>query len=80
MSLVKMENVQFAYEKDTPILSDINLDIEPGEAVGLIGANGVGKSTLMKLLVGLCDNYQGSVEIQGISVEKQNIEDRKSVV
>lgn len=46
-------------------LRDINLHIEPGEAVGLIGSNGSGKSTLLKMLTGVMYPYAGKLEVRG---------------
>ncbi|MEU8136776.1 ABC transporter ATP-binding protein [Streptodolium elevatio] len=46
-------------------LRDINLHIEPGEAVGLIGSNGSGKSTLLKMLTGVMYPYAGKIEVRG---------------
>ena len=51
--MIEFQNVSFAYEKGRPVLRDLSFRIEDGEAVGLIGANGAGKSTVMKLLLGL---------------------------
>ena len=52
--MIRFENVTFEYEKGKPVISDVSFTIEKGENVGLIGANGAGKSTIMKLLLGLC--------------------------
>ena len=51
--MIEFQNVSFAYEKDRPVLRELSFRIGDGEAVGLIGANGAGKSTVMKLLLGL---------------------------
>lgn len=55
------------------MLSDINLKIDENESVGIIGANGVGKSTILKLLVGIELGYEGEILIDGIKVEKKNL-------
>jgi lipopolysaccharide transport system ATP-binding protein len=47
------------------VLRDINFEVEPGEAVGLVGANGAGKSTLLKLITGTTKASEGAVEFQG---------------
>jgi ABC-type bacteriocin/lantibiotic exporter with double-glycine peptidase domain len=51
--MIEFRNVSFAYEKGKEVLHDMSFRIEKGESVGLIGANGAGKSTIMKLLLGL---------------------------
>ena len=51
--MIEFENVSFAYERDHPVIENLSFRIEDGESVGLIGANGAGKSTIMKLILGL---------------------------
>ena len=65
--------ISFAYEKEKEILSDITFHVKEREAVGLIGANGVGKSTLLKILVGLNLGFTGTVTIDGILLEKRSL-------
>lgn len=69
--MISFEHVSFAYDADRPVLQDINLRIEKGESVGIIGANGTGKSTMMKLLLGLLP-YDGTITVDGMPVEKKN--------
>ena len=47
--MIQFEKVTYAYEKGKTVLSEVSFKIEEGETVGLIGANGAGKSTVMKL-------------------------------
>jgi ABC-type polysaccharide/polyol phosphate transport system ATPase subunit len=47
------------------VLRDVNLDVDPGESIGLIGANGSGKSTLLKMLTRVMFPYAGSLEVSG---------------
>ena len=70
---IYIENVSFGYEKGTEILSQISLRGEENDSIGLIGANGVGKSTLLKLLVGLYLNFEGSIRVEEIPVEKNTL-------
>ena len=70
---IDIENVSFAYEQGTEILSQITLHAAEGDSIGLIGANGVGKSTLLKLLVGLYLNFEGSIRIEDVPVEKSTL-------
>lgn len=71
--LLKIKHLSFSYEKGQQVLADINLMARDGESIGIIGANGIGKSTLMKLLVGLYLNYDGTLEVAGHQVNKKNL-------
>ena len=70
---IELKQVDFAYDKNIQILKQVTMQIKFGESVGLIGANGVGKSTLLKLLVGLNENYTGDIQVRGIPVVGQNL-------
>lgn len=71
--MVKVKNVSFAYSNGKTIIYDINFNIGKGESVGIIGANGAGKSTILKLLVGLELGYTGEIFINDIQVTKKNL-------
>ncbi|MBE5830845.1 MAG: ABC transporter ATP-binding protein [Butyrivibrio sp.] len=71
--LLKIEHLSFSYEKGQQVLADINLVAHDGESIGIIGANGIGKSTLMKLLVGLYLDYDGILKVAGHQVNKKNL-------
>ena len=71
--LLKIEHLSFSYEKGQQVLTDVNLVAHDGESIGIIGANGIGKSTLMKLLVGLYLDYDGILEVAGHQVNKKNL-------
>ena len=70
--MIEFQNVSFSYEKDRPVLRDLSFRIEKGEAVGLIGANGAGKSTVMKLLLGLLQG-EGRVLVDGTEVKRETL-------
>jgi len=70
--MIEFQNVSFAYEKDRPVLKNLSFRIGKGEAVGLIGANGAGKSTVMKLLLGLLTG-EGQILVDGTAVTKQTL-------
>lgn len=70
--MIEFKNVSFSYEAGTPVLSDLSFTIADGESVGLIGANGAGKSTIMKAMLGLLP-VQGEVIIDGIPVTKKTL-------
>ncbi len=78
--MIEFQHVSFAYEKDRPVLRDLSFRIRKGEAVGLIGANGAGKSTVMKSLLGLIP-HEGSITVDGLEVCKENLSQiRKKLV
>ncbi len=62
---VRFDNVSFAYEPDHPILTHIDLTIDPGQMVAVVGPSGAGKSTLAMLLPRLLDVTGGSVRLDG---------------
>jgi zinc transport system ATP-binding protein len=61
---IELEDVWFSYEKTT-ILQDVNLSLEQGEFLGIIGPNGGGKTTLLKLMLGLLKPDRGRIRILG---------------
>jgi ATP-binding cassette, subfamily B, bacterial len=67
---VRFENVTFAYEEGQPVLRGINLDIQPGEKVALVGRTGAGKSTLASLLLRFFDPQEGRITIDGQDVRE----------
>jgi len=75
MSLISLKNIKYRYNRDQEafVLNDVSLDIEKGEWITLIGANGSGKSTLVKTLNGLNIPEEGSVIIDGLSLNEENI-------
>lgn len=70
--MIEFKNVSFSYEAGTPVLNYLSFTIAAGESVGLIGANGAGKSTIMKAMLGLLP-VQGEVLIDGIPVTKKTL-------
>jgi ABC-type multidrug transport system fused ATPase/permease subunit len=64
------DHVSFGYEHDPDVLTDLQLDVKPGEVVGLVGRTGSGKSTIAKLAVRLHDPREGSVRLGGIDLRE----------
>jgi ABC-type multidrug transport system fused ATPase/permease subunit len=69
------EDVSFAYQPDRPVLSDINFEADGGEAVGVIGPSGVGKSTLVQILLNLRVPDKGRYLINGVPVQQLRRDD-----
>ncbi len=64
MSCFRLENVSYRYDK-SPVLNGIDLTLEPGEILGLFGHNGAGKTTSIKLILGLMQPSQGTLSVLG---------------
>ena len=61
------------------IFNDISFQINPGDRVGLVGRNGAGKSTMMKILTSFITQSEGEVKVCGIDVINNSIESRKKI-
>lgn len=73
--MIEMKDASFYYNNSKEqVLSNINFKIDNNESVGIIGANGAGKSTILKLLVGLELGYKGDVIVENLKVDKQNLQ------
>lgn len=77
---IDMENVSFGYEKGNEILRQITFHASETDSVGLIGANGVGKSTFLKMLVGLNLDFSGSIRIEEIPVQSGTLAQIRSKI
>ena len=62
---IKVRNLSKSYVKNRPVLDDISFDIPAGRIVGLLGPNGCGKTTLLKILSGCIHDYNGKIVING---------------
>lgn len=67
---IDIENLNFSYDSGKEVLKNINIHAREQDSIGIIGANGVGKSTFLKLLVGLNMNFTGSIRVEEIPLEK----------
>lgn len=70
-----LEGLQFAYQPGEPVLQDINLSIGANEKIALVGPNGCGKSTLVKLLLRFYDPTAGRIRLDGRDLQEYRIRD-----
>lgn len=63
--LIRLKNIEFSFQPDQPILHGVNLEVDAGEFLGIIGPNGGGKSTLVKVILGLLEPQAGEIEVLG---------------
>lgn len=68
MNILECRNLTKSYRKNFPVLYNLNLDIPAGKIVGLLGPNGCGKSTLIKLIAGLLQPDSGEITVGGYPV------------
>ncbi len=67
---ISLSNAFFGYNNLEYVLKDINLDIKKGEMIGIVGRSGVGKSTLINLVMRLYDLDEGTISIDGVPIEQ----------
>ena len=72
MNILECKNLSKSYKKYTPVLENLNLEIPAGRIVGLLGPNGCGKSTLMKLISGLLQADNGEILVAGNPVGEKS--------
>ncbi|HZK38967.1 MAG TPA: ABC transporter ATP-binding protein [Clostridia bacterium] len=65
---VDIEHVNFSYSEDHPLIEDMNISVEPGELIAIVGPTGGGKTTLVNLLMRFYDVQSGSIKIDGIDI------------
>jgi subfamily B ATP-binding cassette protein MsbA len=77
---IEFEHVDFGYSRDQLVLSDLNLRIEPGQFVALVGPTGAGKTTIVSLISRLYDPLAGSVKIDGVDVRRYKLKSLRSQI
>src|SRR5215472_12785535 len=77
---VELDGVSFSYRDPTPVLNGIQLQLEPGEKVALVGMSGSGKSTIAKLVARVYDVNRGAVYVDGTDVRSVRLESLRTKV
>ncbi len=65
---IELDRISFGYDSAVEVLHDLSLEIRPGEFIGLVGRSGVGKSTLINLIMRMYDVDEGSIRIDGVDI------------
>ncbi len=76
---VEFKNVRFGYDPDNPVIRDMNLDIEPGQRIAIVGQTGAGKTTLVNLLMRFYDADSGQILIDGVDIREMKREDVRAL-
>lgn len=71
---VSFDRVTFAYPDSSPVLTDVALDVEPGERRAFVGATGSGKSTLLRMVPRFADPTAGAVRLDGVDVRELDLD------
>lgn len=71
-AIIKCENLAFSYENET-VFTDLNFTVNAGENIALTGPSGRGKSTLLNILAGFLPDFQGRLELFGMTLNAENI-------
>jgi ATP-binding cassette, subfamily B, multidrug efflux pump len=71
---IVFDNVSFAYKGDEYVLRDVSFEVKPGERVGIVGATGAGKSTLISLLLRFYDVTSGRIMIDGVDIRDMGLD------
>ena len=70
---IRFEHVWFAYRDDEYVLEDVTFDVAPGQRVGVVGATGAGKTTLINLLLRFYDVNRGRITIDGVDIRELSL-------
>ena len=65
--MLEIKNLTKTYHGGKIAVSNLSLDVRPGDIYGFIGRNGAGKTTLIRILLGLCEKRSGEIELFGSS-------------
>ncbi|TCS85128.1 ABC transporter family protein [Keratinibaculum paraultunense] len=71
---ITVENLNFSYNGHDKVLREINVEFKVNRPTVIVGANGAGKSSLIKILAGLYEEYEGNILINGINIKEYEIE------
>lgn len=78
--LLKIENLNFSYERGRQVLKNINLEVRKGEMISIVGKNGAGKSTFAKVLCGFVREDTGKLYFNGKDMSDMTIKERAQVI
>jgi ATP-binding cassette subfamily B protein len=75
---ISLTDVSFRYEAETPLIEDLDLDVEPGQTVAIVGPTGAGKTTLVNLLMRFYEIGKGSITLDGVDTRDMTRDDLRT--
>ncbi len=78
--VIEFKNVSFSFDRTKKVLKNINLRIDSGDIVGIVGTTGSGKSTLVNLLLRYYDHYDGTITVDGVDIRNIDMEYYRSSI
>jgi len=79
-TILEFEHINFSYERSSPFIDGISFSVSNGEFIGLLGANGSGKSTILKLAGGILKASNGRINLWGKSIQSYKNKDRAKLL
>ena len=76
---VELKNISFSYNESTPFIEDLNLKVEPGQKIAIVGPTGCGKSTIINLLMRFYDPNMGTIKLDDVPIERMTRKDLRSL-
>ena len=77
--VIRFENVSFAYVEGEPVLKNVSFEVRPGERIGIVGATGSGKTTIVSLLLRFYDVQSGRITVDGVDIREMDLSDLGSL-
>jgi ATP-binding cassette subfamily B protein len=77
--VIRFENVSFSYVEGETVLTNISFEVRPGERIGIVGATGSGKTTIVSLLLRFYDVQQGRITVDGVDIRGIDLADLRSL-
>lgn len=73
MAILEVKDLNFSYEEEGKTIDNVSLSVEEGSYTTIVGHNGSGKSTIAKLIMGLLESASGTITIDGIALNNENL-------
>lgn len=77
---ISFQNVHFGYKGRNPTFTNLTVDIEPGQTIAFVGSTGVGKSTIVKLLLRFYDPQEGKIMLDGVDTKDFDLQDLRRAI